>query len=229
MVFSPKVTITKLRLPFLVCLLFLSVGQKARSEAGSSPEPHYVKHYASFADKLRDGNDPVSEFLQKQLTPKTQKQLQNHNSKCPLTEEMQESLLGELERAISKTSFYDARRFKQVKLKQETQRLLGNPSIVDVAQLNWLLLADAYPDEIAKGIDPRDGQGYDPDDFASEASCYPKLSESDATKLLTGEEVYKRTIPARVLAKALAQPPAGKRKTELEECRYNLMLRGWRS
>lgn len=205
---------TKLRLLFLACLLFLSVGHKAGSEAGSSPESHYVKHYASFADKLRDGTDPVSEFLRKQLTPKTQKQLQNHNSKCPLTEELQKSLLNELEGAISKSSFYDAEPFKQVKLTEETQRLLGNQSTVDVAQLNWLLLADAYPYDISKGVNPLDGQDYNPEDFPSEVSCYPKLSESDITKLLQTGEVFKRTIPARLLAKALAQPPRGKQSSK---------------
>jgi uncharacterized protein YjbI with pentapeptide repeats len=212
----PKLASKQLTLFFLICVAcFETSGQKdPGAHVPLTKSSLHVKHPAAFARKLRDGQDLVSQFLQTQLTAKTKKQLVAYNDRCPLTESLQKDLIEELGAIVSKSSLYDANRFKDVQLSADTQRLLSQDSQAqNPAVMNWSLLADAYPFEITK--DPSAGTldlGYNREDFPPDGICYPKLNGSDIQKLFQNGNVSKRTIPAETLAKALMQRPGPKDK-----------------
>lgn len=110
-----------------------------------------LKDPASFAAKLRDGRDPLSEYLANQLSPETQKMLDSYNGTTPLAEADQRRLVDELNGLLRGPSLYDEQRFAQVRLTDEAQKFIKlNPQGDNLIRLNRMLLEEAYPAEIAK-------------------------------------------------------------------------------
>jgi UDP-N-acetylmuramyl pentapeptide phosphotransferase/UDP-N-acetylglucosamine-1-phosphate transferase len=110
-----------------------------------------LKDPTSFAVKLRDGRDPLSDYLATQLTPETQKMLDNYDGTSPLSETDQRRLIDELNGLLRGPSLYDEQRFAQVKLTDEAQKFIKlNPQGDNLIGLNRMLLEEAYPAELAK-------------------------------------------------------------------------------
>jgi len=107
-------------------------------------------NWSSLPSKLRDAQDPLSQYLREQFSPELQQHLKGYkNSKFP-AQELRQDLVTELNRLLQGSSLFQWDRFSKVALRPETQRLLKqNLQGEGVIRLHRLLLEDAYPQEIA--------------------------------------------------------------------------------
>jgi uncharacterized repeat protein (TIGR01451 family) len=107
----------------------------------------------SLAAKLKTPPDPVSSFLNSQLSAETLTLLNAYGGGSdPL---LLSKLVADLNRIIQSGAIYTPARFAGVTLAPETQYLLGrNPTGVDLTRLNRLLIRDAYPTEIQSNLFP---------------------------------------------------------------------------
>jgi hypothetical protein len=101
---------------------------------------------AAFLGKLTTGPDAMPVFLRSRLQDSVKADLASANAKAVIS-----ALVKDLNQVISGPSIYDKARFSGVALRPETEQLLKqNPSGLQLARLNKLLLEDAYPAELAK-------------------------------------------------------------------------------
>jgi hypothetical protein len=107
----------------------------------------------SLAGKLETPPDPVSSFINSQLSPATQSRLAAYAGGAdPL---LVQALVTDFNRIIQSGAIYTPARFAGVTLAPETQYLLArNPSGIDLVRLNRLLIRDAYPTEIQSNLFP---------------------------------------------------------------------------
>ena len=111
----------------------------------------YLKDPTSLTVKLRDAQDPLSQYIRTQFSLDTQKLLDEYDGANPPSEALQKALVDELNRLIQGESLYDEQLFAHVTLTEETRKLIAqNPSGAALIQLNRILLEEAYPQEIAK-------------------------------------------------------------------------------
>lgn len=107
------------------------------------------KDVAGLAKKLTAPADPVSTFLAEKLSSSTVSTLNGlAEGKATITA-ARIALAQDLNGAISKESFYTAERFKGVALQPATKELLDQKKGRNEARCNRMLLADAYPQELA--------------------------------------------------------------------------------
>lgn len=102
----------------------------------------------SFELKFRDPKDKFSKYIREQLRPDTPGRLDSSTPDF--------SLLGgfELDKLLDDPHLFDETRFEHVALSEKIQELISKrPEGQDLRYLNRLLLEEAYPDEISKGID----------------------------------------------------------------------------
>ncbi|HYN44619.1 MAG TPA: ATP-binding protein [Candidatus Limnocylindrales bacterium] len=110
------------------------------------------KDPASMRAKLINKNDPLSAYLEKQLSPYMLELLKKYDSIS--ADVFKENLGRDLNRLISGPSLFDEKRFEEVVLAERTRMLIKqNPEGDERIHLNRLLLEEAYPHEITKGID----------------------------------------------------------------------------
>jgi len=105
----------------------------------------------SFVAKLQhpDPSDGVSQYLSRQLSPGTRKLLSKHEGE--VSSDLQQALLGDLNRIIRSGPLYDRQRFAEIKLSTETLKLLNeDPQGLDAVRVNRMLLLDTYPHEFSK-------------------------------------------------------------------------------
>lgn len=105
--------------------------------------------YTSLADKLRDGSDSVSAFLQSGFEPATNDLLSVHVSGTEPARELKNAMIAELNTVLeSGSSVYEATRFSGITLSEETQQLENKEdrSDVETLRLNRLLLENAFPE-----------------------------------------------------------------------------------
>ena len=104
------------------------------------------------AVKLREARDPLSIYLWSQLLPETQEMLKGYDASAgKMSEEGQRKLADALNALMTGHSLFDEQRFSQVKLADETRKLIAlNPQGENILRLNRELLEEAYPAEIAK-------------------------------------------------------------------------------
>jgi drug/metabolite transporter (DMT)-like permease len=103
----------------------------------------------TFAVKLRDGQDNLSQYLRTQFTSSTQQSLNSYNSSGLLPASLQESLIEELNNRLIDPSFFEEQRFAHIELTEEIKVLIAqNPKGEELNRLNRILIAEAYPKEI---------------------------------------------------------------------------------
>ncbi len=119
------------------------------------------------ARKILAKADPVSEYLQSQLTPDTQRLYEEYTAANPASSDLEavkakdellrkfkNALAIDLNKLIIGPSIYDSARFGQTNLSDNTKELLAQqPTGYYLARLNRQLLEDSYPNEIAKKAD----------------------------------------------------------------------------
>src|SRR4030095_15568741 len=90
-----------------------------------------------------------------------QRLLEEYNGSDPPPESLQRLLIDELNRLLEGSGLFDEQRFAQVRLTDETRRLIAqNPTRENLIRLNRLLLEEAYPHEIAKSLSFRTVEGW---------------------------------------------------------------------
>ncbi len=107
------------------------------------------KDVPALASKLTSAADPVSAFLASNLSDSTRETLQRLNEGGASVTAARIALAQDLNSLIAKQSIYDPQRFGEVALTEKTKELLAQDEGRNVARLNRLLLADAYPQELA--------------------------------------------------------------------------------
>ncbi|MCX6899436.1 MAG: penicillin-binding protein 2 [Verrucomicrobia bacterium] len=110
-----------------------------------------IKVPTEFAALLRVEKNPVSEFLFAALTEPARDELSGLFSMNGDRTTLQKTLVAELNRIIQRGPIYHPERFTSVPLDPETVALLySNPEGLELVRLNRLLLADAYPNLLAR-------------------------------------------------------------------------------
>ena len=141
-------------LTLLIATLATVIGLQLPLQAGTDQflfDMDAVKDPGSLVVKLQDTRAPVSEFIASQLSEDMQWVLLGYNGTSTPSPQQQEVLLSELNRLLQVGSLYDAQRFANIELSEQTQALIAeNPQSGEaLVRLNRCLLADAYPYELA--------------------------------------------------------------------------------
>lgn len=113
--------------------------------------PTDIKDLGSLAVKFQDTRAAVSNFIASQLSDKTQQLLSEYNGISSPSSALEQAVLTDLNRLLQDVSFYDTQTFANIELSEQTQILIAqNPQSGEtLVRLNRLLLADAYPYELA--------------------------------------------------------------------------------
>ena len=110
-----------------------------------------IKDPGSLAVKLEDTRAPVSQFIASQLSEDIQWLLVGYDGASNPSPKLQKALLADLNRLLQAGPIYDPELFADIELSEQTQALITqNPQSGEaLVRLNRLLLADAYPYELA--------------------------------------------------------------------------------
>lgn len=126
-------------------------------------QPADIQVPKKLAVKLRDAQDPVSEFLKSQFSADTRSLLTAYKEKEEPSDQLVSAIVNELNRLISGPSLFDEDRFSDIELSDETQELAdSNPQGPALLALNRALLAEAFPSLVAQSqiddtLEPLDG------------------------------------------------------------------------
>jgi hypothetical protein len=105
--------------------------------------------------KLKDAQDPLAIYLRGRLSDSTRQLLQQFAGPNNVNPLLLEALINEFNELVRGPSIYEAERFKQVHLSEETKSLIAQPSPgKDLIRLNHRLIAESYPNEIASPLKP---------------------------------------------------------------------------
>lgn len=119
-----------------------------------------ITNYGLLVQKLQKKGDPVSAFLNIEMTPGERKALTDYKGPGPTDYYSRTNLVAALNRFIKGPCLYDAALFKGVTLRDETKSALGEkPEGSDLARLNRALLEDAYPAELVRPVAATGGGG----------------------------------------------------------------------
>lgn len=133
-----------------------------------------LKDPGSLAVKLQDIRAAVSKPIAAQLSPGTQRLLDEYDGISNPSPALQKALLDDLNRLLQVAPLYEAQHLANIELSEQTQDLLAqNPqSGEDLIRLNRFLLADVYPYELAS---PSEKQN--PDDSIGIERCRENLRQ----------------------------------------------------
>jgi hypothetical protein len=110
-----------------------------------------IKDFESFAKKLVEKPDAVSEFFNDKLDETIKTDLANYSAENTNAKAVRSALVKALNKIISGGPIFDGARFKGVQLSPATKELLvKNPQGLQLARLNKMLVEDAYPAELTK-------------------------------------------------------------------------------
>jgi multidrug transporter EmrE-like cation transporter len=117
---------------------------------GSSPfQLSHIKNPSTLMNRLKDHEDSVSSYLCDQLSPNTQKLLAGYDASGVPSEELQKSVVADLNRVMNDKDFYNKERFAGVDLTDSLKRTAAkNPTGNDLAAMNRKLLLETYPDSL---------------------------------------------------------------------------------
>ena len=151
--------------------------------------------------KQPSDTDKVSQYLTGRLSPATQKLLSEYGGGT--NSRLQQALTEDFNQVIQSGPMYDADRFAGVKLSPETSSLLAKaPTGADLVHLNRLLLQDAYPLEISRGLLAQAGGR--PDNIVAEKNVIIDYIEDGALTHATGDKaVYNKKTTGTVTNEAM--------------------------
>ena len=150
-------------LTLLITILGTIIGSQLPLQAGTHQflfDEDTIKDPGSLIVKLQDTRAPVSENIASQLSEDMQWVLLGYNGTSTPSLQQQEVLLSDLNQLLQGGSLYDAQRFANIELSEQTQALIAeNPKSGEaVVRLNRFLLADAYPHELASLSEQRSAE-----------------------------------------------------------------------
>jgi hypothetical protein len=118
-----------------------------------SPEFHMldVRHPVALANRLREPQDPVSQFIAGQLSAKTLAVLDKTKAVTTPTPELRHQLVDELNRLLPRPELYSQERFASVAIPEDVRaRLTPLPGGDQLVRLNRRLLESAFAQELAE-------------------------------------------------------------------------------
>jgi len=125
-----------------------TLSQQIERAAAPCLAPADIKDAAMLIGKLQQGTNAISRFVWGELTVETQQRLTATDLSLA---NRQVSLVQSLNQILTNGPIYEPNRFLGLSLPKEARHLIAqNPQGPDLVRLNWLLLAAAYPSEIAK-------------------------------------------------------------------------------
>ncbi len=138
----------------LLATLSIAMGLALPLHAGTDQllfDEEAIKDPGSLIVKLQDTRAPVSQFIASQLSEDMQWILLGYDGTSKPTPQQQKVLLSDLNQLLQMGSLYDAQRFADIELSEQTQALIAeNPQSGEaLVRLNRSLLADIYPYELA--------------------------------------------------------------------------------
>lgn len=114
---------------------------------------------AGLSVELRDSTDPLSKYIRGQLSPESQRLLDEYRGNVTPSDQNQQeqvqllraALVSDLNVLLRQESFYNEQRFAAIDLPEETRAMIAEkPQETELLRLNRLLLTTAYPREIAR-------------------------------------------------------------------------------
>jgi hypothetical protein len=109
-----------------------------------------ITNLVALAHKIMDKSDPVSAFVERQLTSAEREAWAEYRGPGPTAYVLRTNLVAALNRIVAGPGLYDEALFKNVTLRENTTSLRNEkPEDSDLARLNRALLEDAYPGELA--------------------------------------------------------------------------------
>jgi hypothetical protein len=106
----------------------------------------------SLGDRLRRHSDKLSQYLWSRFSEPARQAIQGQNGTLLASKPMQVVLAEELNAIIQRELVYEKQRFEQVSLSARTQGFIGQKVQGEsLVQLNRMLLAEAYPQQLANG------------------------------------------------------------------------------
>ena len=138
----------------LLATLFIAIGSQLSLQADANQflfDMEAIQDPGSLVVKLQDTRAPVSKFIASQLSEDMQWVLVGYNGTSTPSPQQQAVLLADLNRLLQMDSLYDAQRFANIEISEQTQALIAeNPQSGEaLVRLNRCLLSDAYPYELA--------------------------------------------------------------------------------
>ncbi len=114
-----------------------------------------LKDPRTLAIELKNGADPLSQYLYSQFEPETRQLLDAYDGIIAPPQTLQEAVAQELDSLLKTEDLFEEKRFAQVTLTNEIQQLIDSaPKGEKRMLLNRLLLEEAYVFEIAKSRKP---------------------------------------------------------------------------
>lgn len=138
----------------VAALLLLRSRTGDKDEGADSPSlrPGDLKDAVGLVEKLLRSPAPMSRHLFEKLEQNTRRQLVDRNDYSKVPQRLKQLLTNDLNRLLAKLDLAQPEFLAGVTLTEETRRLMEqNPQGKERVRLNRMILADAYPDEIAKG------------------------------------------------------------------------------
>ena len=115
--------------------------------------------FSGFAVKLKNSDDPISQFLQVQLSQSTKDLLSNYNGDFSSSNAFRGVLMEEINEVLQNVSIYDETRFSEIELSADIRQLaMENPKGLELVRLNLLLLSAAYPQDINEELSAVSGE-----------------------------------------------------------------------
>ena len=138
----------------LLATLLVTIGMQLSLHADTNQflfDMDGIKDPGSLAVKLEDTRAPVSQLIASQLSEDIQWLLVGYDGVSNPSPKLQKALLSYLNRLLQAGPLYDPELFADIELSEQTQALIAqNPQSGEaLVRLNRLLLADAYPYEVA--------------------------------------------------------------------------------
>lgn len=134
------------------------LGAPVKAEQGSEADSKLFQigdflDPAGLCRKLKEGADPVSNYLSANFSPTMRQLLDQYTPAQQPTLELLNTLVDEFNVVLKRPSLYEQRRFALTSLREDIWSLAGQaPQDEDLLRLNRMLLEDAYPNEIAKSL-----------------------------------------------------------------------------
>jgi hypothetical protein len=113
-------------------------------------QPYHLKDYASLAQKIEDQKDEVSKYIYENVYVAN-----NWPTPCSINGSGPIPISFALSVCLCDENLYNEQRFSHIKLSEDAKQLIAlreGLAGTEILILNRILIADAYPDEISKGL-----------------------------------------------------------------------------
>ena len=129
-------------------------GWKPIENSAAALSASQISDPAAFIRGIEDGTSPLSMFLRGQLDPAVNASLDTYSASSADTKQVLSGLIKNINQIIAGPGLYDKAKFgNEITLRPETEKLLqSDPHGHQLAELNKLLIEDAYPTLITKAL-----------------------------------------------------------------------------